>query len=193
MAASIRGKCRRASGLTKYAIANYWYDHGDFVFELDVPQCFACGAYASFGQYSTIETGWNASRLERAHIIADSIGGSISDPGNFVLLCQRCHREAPMTNQRHRMIEWVKRRETFWNWLFRTTARAMHEQGVTTEDIEYLNQLDRDKLREAIDGESKKMQIDYHPDSFWVSAPAAMAVLVKSLAEKRFVVVQPLD
>jgi 5-methylcytosine-specific restriction endonuclease McrA len=34
------------------------------------------------------------SALQRCHIVPDALGGS-DTPSNFVLLCGRCHREAP--------------------------------------------------------------------------------------------------
>ena len=60
--------------------------------------CFACGSASS--------------RLERAHLIPyEACRGSSLD--NLVLLCKRCHREAPIIGVSARpMIDWINRRES---------------------------------------------------------------------------------
>ena len=46
--------------------------------------------------------------LERCHVIPKSLGGSNSDPANFVLLCSMCHEEAPDVKDKNAMFEWIK-------------------------------------------------------------------------------------
>jgi ribosomal protein L37E len=58
------------------------------------------------------------SSLERCHIIPHSIGGSAS-PDNFVLLCRRCHREAPNVKDSSFMWQWLRAHavplyDTYW-------------------------------------------------------------------------------
>lgn len=49
-----------------------------------------------------------ARRLEKCHIVADSIGG-LDEPSNYVLLCRRCHLEAPHTNDPESVWQWIER------------------------------------------------------------------------------------
>ncbi|WP_186763171.1 HNH endonuclease [Lentzea tibetensis] len=46
-------------------------------------------------------------RLEKCHIIPDSLGGTAT-PDNFVLLCGRCHREAPNHANPRYMWVWLR-------------------------------------------------------------------------------------
>ena len=48
-----------------------------------------------------------ASALQRCHIVPDSLGG-VSDPSNLVLLCARCHREAPNVADPRLMWIWMR-------------------------------------------------------------------------------------
>lgn len=88
----------------KKHIAQHWHDLDSFNIDMDLPCCFACQG----GESDT----WSTSRLERAHIIAHAEGGS-ADVGNFVLLCFRCHAEAPMVGtSKSPMIDWINRHES---------------------------------------------------------------------------------
>ena len=59
--------------------------------------CWRCGEGVS-----------STSRLERAHIIPDSLGG-LDKPENLVLLCNLCHNEAPDIADKNVMWDWIKR------------------------------------------------------------------------------------
>jgi len=77
-----------------------------FYFDREEPTCFAChdghqGKYDCMGS-----KGWTSSRLERAHIIADSMGGTIN-PSNFVLLCKSCHKQNPHVRSRSVYMSWL--------------------------------------------------------------------------------------
>ena len=53
------------------------------------------------------------SHVERAHIVADSLGGK-DEVSNLFLLCPRCHRASPDTSNRKAFFRWVyKQRLTF--------------------------------------------------------------------------------
>lgn len=45
--------------------------------------------------------------LERCHIIPDSLGGK-DEPENLVLLCKRCHIEAPNVEDKNFMWDWIR-------------------------------------------------------------------------------------
>jgi HNH endonuclease len=58
------------------------------------------------------------SKLERCHIVPKSLDGS-NEPSNFVLLCGRCHREAPNTRNVQFMWHWIRATkqplyDTYW-------------------------------------------------------------------------------
>ena len=58
-------------------------------------------------------------RLQRCHIIPDSLGGK-DEPANLVLLCERCHIDAPNVESKTFMWDWIRANgttfyDTFWN------------------------------------------------------------------------------
>lgn len=58
------------------------------------------------------------SRLERCHIIPDSLNG-LDEPSNLVLLCKRCHIDAPNVDSKTYMWDWIRANgtplyDTFW-------------------------------------------------------------------------------
>ena len=87
---------RKGIKTTQDEIIEYWFSK---INECDMSvdhseaneRCWRCG-------YKTV--------LHRCHIIPDSLDGKDS-PENLVLLCNRCHREAPN----------IKDSEFFWDWL----------------------------------------------------------------------------
>lgn len=71
----------------------YIYIYSD---EKDSPRCQCCGLE---------KKQW--SRLERAHIIADSLGGE-NIASNYFLLCKECHKNMPDINNREYIIKYVE-------------------------------------------------------------------------------------
>jgi hypothetical protein len=58
------------------------------------------------------------SALERCHIVPRALEGS-EEPGNLVLLCRRCHREAPNVSDASFMWAWLRAHatpfyDTYW-------------------------------------------------------------------------------
>lgn len=64
-------------------------------------ECFACGYPPS-----------DRKRLDRAHVIPHALGGSDTDPGNYVLLCKSCHRESPDVADKRALWGWVLHRRS---------------------------------------------------------------------------------
>ena len=65
---------------------------------------------------------WRCSKesksIEKCHIVPHSLGGS-NEPSNFVLLCKRCHREAPNVNDSRGMWDWlISTSTTFYDSFF---------------------------------------------------------------------------
>jgi Zn finger protein HypA/HybF involved in hydrogenase expression len=86
---------------TKSQIAEYWIKNNN-ISELEL----------NFDWSEANTHCWNCGddrhgKLERCHIIPDSLGGSDS-PDNYVLLCKSCHEEAPNINNSNDMWCWIK-------------------------------------------------------------------------------------
>lgn len=92
----------RKAAPTKAAIAEAWGGTSD--------ECAACG-YVS-------------DSLQRCHLTPHALGGSDTDPANFVLLCGRCHAEAPDHVDGEMMRRWVVRHESDFAARARATAAA---------------------------------------------------------------------
>lgn len=90
-------------------IVDYWVIHED-----------ECGLAVDWAEAH--ERCWRCgykSRLERCHIVPHSLGGS-EDPANLVLLCRRCHREAPNVADPRFMWIWLRATcvsfyDTYWS------------------------------------------------------------------------------
>jgi hypothetical protein len=87
-------------------IANYWKKNNtisetqlNFDWFDAHTHCWNCGD----NKYSESDR----VRLERAHIIPESLGGD-DIPSNYVLLCRECHRQAPNTCDKENMWDWIK-------------------------------------------------------------------------------------
>ena len=89
-------------------IVDYWVKHADES-ELSVDfaesheRCWRCGCRR---------------RLERCHIVPDSLGGE-DTPSNFVILCRRCHLDNPNVADPEIMWDWLRAYgvplyDTFW-------------------------------------------------------------------------------
>lgn len=99
---------RKPIKTTKKEIVNYWTskqnETGLSIDWADADErCWRCGYKKP---------------LERCHIIPDSLGGK-DEPSNLVLLCKRCHIEAPNVEDKNFMWDWIRAYgtsiyDTFW-------------------------------------------------------------------------------
>lgn len=104
----LRRNKRKPIRTTKEEIVKYWTrveDECDLSVDwIDASErCWRCGCKKT---------------LHRCHIIADSLGGK-DEPKNFVLLCNRCHIEAPNVEDETFMWDWLHAYrtslyDTFW-------------------------------------------------------------------------------
>lgn len=130
---------KRMADATRFQIAQYWAGQGiGFVPDLDWPTCFACGYdYLKTHQPASRRAAWDSSKLERAHVVAASIGGGSKDPSNFVLLCKRCHHDAPMSNRPEILFDWMLHREDWVVWQLRELTYEAEQSGyMFSEDWE---------------------------------------------------------
>lgn len=101
-------KNRKTIKTTPKQIVNYWKEHlSDHMIGVEwedaTEYCWRC-AYKR--------------RLQRCHIIPDSLGGK-DEPSNMVLLCETCHSEGPNVDDPEVMWEWISAYrvpfyDTFW-------------------------------------------------------------------------------
>lgn len=127
---------------TKEQIIEYWVtriDESDLSVDFSEAheRCWRCG-------YKTV--------LHRCHIIPHSLGGEDS-PKNLVLLCNRCHREAPNIDDFEFFWDWLNAQkaslyDTYW------TIRGMREY----EDV-YKEKVEDALIRLKVDPEEFKEYI----------------------------------
>jgi hypothetical protein len=155
------------------SIVKYWAGR-DFDVDLNVPACFAC-------HWESPRKHWNWGWFERAHIIPDCLGGS-EEPSNLVLLCKRCHREAPNCSDPSLMIQWMRDREWYWSWVLRTAADQCRLSGLSGEEVLSINP---DAMAAWLKKRSK--MFGYHPVGAWEIPPAAVQVgaLMKYYLQRR--------
>jgi len=76
--------------------------HGKLSLPPCTDRCWNCGCLEDHPWYTGI------GQIERCHIIPKSLGGT-QDPLNFLLMCSRCHRHAPDTNDPLIMFAWMEK------------------------------------------------------------------------------------
>lgn len=164
---------------TRYQIAEYWNKHHDqFVIDLGEPSCFACGYWdEKWDRPIKPEDRWNRAKLERAHIVARSIGGE-DVPSNYLLLCSRCHVLAPMTNKREWMLRWVETQEGWMNRLVREGVEEFRRLGGTDEDARLVIQAGKQEWLDVWN----ELKIDSHPENR--CALSSMAVFALEVARQ---------
>lgn len=107
---------------SKAVVARYWSERQEIEVDYELPSCFACG-WSPDWYRAVSRRGWGSIRLERCHIIPFRRGGA-STPENLVLLCARCHQDAPMFNHSVTpMLEWINRREGWVPYLCRSLCQ----------------------------------------------------------------------
>lgn len=66
-------------------------------------------------------------KLQRCHIIPNSLGGK-DEPSNLVLLCERCHIDAPNIESKTFMWDWIRANGTsFYDTFWQKTAKKEYE------------------------------------------------------------------
>jgi hypothetical protein len=147
--------------------------------DLFSPRCFAC-QFFPYGEsrLKNPRKGWSK-RLQRCHIIAHSIGGYFA-PGNFLMLCQRCHHEAPMTRDPQVMLSWAKNHESFLSVVFGEYRRAIEDANLLA-----VSHLWRDSDRVGLVQYMRSLRLDFHPRSTHLDRFRQMAVLTRDYLQAR--------
>lgn len=125
---------RKPIKTTKKKIINYWIRIQD-----------ECGLSIDWAEAN--ERCWRCgykAKLQRCHIIPESLGGK-DEPANLVLLCTRCHIDAPNVESKTFMWDWIRANgttlyDTFWK------IRAMKEYEFIYGKSFHQELIDRDIL-----------------------------------------------
>ena len=89
-------------------------------------------------------------RLERCHIIPKSLDGS-NTPDNLVLLCNKCHIEAPDINDSEVMFDWIKRTKgQYYEKWFEGRVRQEYKNIFGYKEYLIMKNKIKDKTREDI-------------------------------------------
>jgi hypothetical protein len=137
---------QRAGPATKLSILKYWIEHADElgleIVDFSNPNCFACGAIPA-ATMKTKNLEWTEKiRLQRAHIVPKSLGGS-NDRENLLLLCDLCHKECPDINDRDLVLRWVRNRPECMVRFQRDLEDAFTQLGYPNwRENEYLSNLE---------------------------------------------------
>ncbi|HET6457054.1 MAG TPA: HNH endonuclease, partial [Armatimonadota bacterium] len=124
--------------------------------------------------------------LEKAHIMADSLGG-LATPDNFFLLCRKCHGKAPNTGNKDLFFAWATRQD--WS---RDLAREINNAmellsqypGERATFMMWLDDLGPDKVKKAIKEAAERSALHLgHPDSESISITDLIGSLYREFAE----------
>lgn len=124
-------KKRSAIKTTKEEIVNYWVKYVDasdlsIDFSEAHERCWRCGCKR---------------KLERCHIIPDSLGGE-DTPSNFVLLCSRCHLDNPNVANKEIMWDWLKSyKASFYDTFWRIQGMAEYKKIYSKSIIDEMKEI----------------------------------------------------
>jgi hypothetical protein len=80
--------------------------------------------------------------LTGCHLVPHALGGP-DRPENLVLLCGRCHRDAPDVRDPEYMLRWIADRDHWGVALQRELEKALERAAVTEAQIIHFNELVR--------------------------------------------------
>jgi hypothetical protein len=136
---------RRPIRTRKRAIAEYWLGTEEGQARLPgnsaridfgEPSCFACGWMATDPEEPPeIWAVWDRAWLQRCHLVPDALGG-LDAPRNLVLLCPRCHVEAPDVGDPGYMLRWIDAHESWGNHFMRELQAAIDRHEVREHELE---------------------------------------------------------
>jgi hypothetical protein len=152
-------------------IVEYWMQkEPSFIDDPYKPSCFACG-FDGYGGWNT----WGTARLDEAHIVAESIGGK-AEPSNLLLLCKRCHSEAPMTSIPWVLLDWARQRQSHVEYAWTRAESAIRDAGIENDQV--ARHIDLISKR-AILAAMKALRVDRHPHCYspdFAGVAAAMKI-----------------
>lgn len=167
---------------SRHAVALYWAGREGMQrapllalrLEMAEPACFGCGVEAG-GTGSEVAR-WNGSGLERAHMTAAALGGEDA-PENLMLLCSRCHADAPMVSDPAAMLRWVTVREGEEMAYARAALAELGRLGVTVDGCALSR---ADAVVAAVPAAAKEVGAASHSGRM---SPATLALVAKRAIE----------
>jgi len=113
-----RSKRNYSVKTTMKAIAEYWAEYSE---EHDISADFYWGGSLKIALKVCWRCGHKTRRLEKCHIVPHALGGK-DEPANLLLMCGRCHREAPNCTDPNFILMWLDTERQFspnWYWPWR--------------------------------------------------------------------------
>lgn len=161
--------------MTNFELATYWSNLGEFDIDLNYPCCFACkGPFI---------TRWDTSTLQKAHLIARVSGGSV-DPSNLVLLCIRCHREAPMIGTSVEfMKEWVQKRDSYASYLIGRIHMELSNLETLPDILDCISNIKSTSVTKLILAKAEELHIEKHSGG---DAIAAMVIALQEVCKQQY-------
>lgn len=147
------------------------------------PACMACGHYRESWDRGGVAARWERAELQKAHIIARSADGPDS-PGNYVLLCDRCHAAAPMTTKPVDMMAWCDRRQSRRSSDADAMQSEMTNAGITEGDIVMLADLEHQDLNALFQKAVERIGAGLHGSRMSPSTRAAVVVEMARIATR---------
>jgi hypothetical protein len=144
---------RKSTLPTINRIADYWENHIDesylgVDFSESRQRCWRCG--------------YETKSLQKCHIVPESLGG-LSDPSNLVVLCGRCHRDAPNVKHKHFMFSWIFfTRSPFYECSHQTKNDNLFELFFNrkfTSDICHFNNISKEQLDKHTNSDGFRKQV----------------------------------
>jgi hypothetical protein len=116
-------------------------------------------------------------RLEKCHIIPHSLGG-VDEVSNLVLLCNRCHKEAPNSTDKECMWEWIKATKVaFYDIFWAQHGLEEYEKIYNTKiinDLKNVDLTDSKKIRMVVRRSFENVSVHYGTGNYNTSTVASI-------------------
>lgn len=118
--------------------------------------CWACGLPSwiigneNICEADDLKKEWNNDKsLQKAHILANSLGG-LETANNLFLLCPTCHAESPDTRENDDFFAWVyykRKNENYITTIYRELERACKMKNIDSQIVQdYFSKVNYEKL-----------------------------------------------
>ena len=176
-------KNREAMKTTSKQIVDYWFEHSsDHIIGVEwedaMEYCWRCACKR---------------RLQRCHIIPDSLGGK-DEPSNMVLLCETCHSEGPNVDDPEVMWDWISAyRVPFYDtfWIVQGMKEYEYIYGTPMEKdvcnvlgLAGTGELSKDIIRKYLEGAMPRSSIHFgqsYPNA--ATMAGTLRIMVKTIAK----------
>jgi hypothetical protein len=113
------------------------------------PSCFGCGWMATDpDEPPDIWSVWDQASLQRCHLVPHALGGP-DTASNLVLLCARCHSEAPDVADPDYMLGWINAHPS-WGVLFSEALEAaLATRSISDGELDAFNRLGSGQTADA--------------------------------------------